>query len=65
MKQKDLQRAEFLMMPDYFLRGCCRMYRKKELLVSKWISIIMQIIYDYFIPGYDYAIVNYIDRYLY
>ena len=23
------------------------------------------IIYDYFIPGYDCAIVNYIDRYLY
>ena len=29
------------------------------------LSITKTIIYDYFIPGYDYAIVNYIDRYLY
>ena len=29
------------------------------------LSIPKTIIYDYFIPGYDYAIVNYIDRYLY
>ena len=29
------------------------------------LSIIKTIIYDYFIPGYDCAIVNYIDRYLY
>ena len=29
------------------------------------LSITKTIIYDYFIPGYDCAIVNYIDRYLY
>ena len=29
------------------------------------LSITETIIYDYFIPGYDCAIVNYIDRYLY
>ena len=29
------------------------------------LSITKTIIYDYFIPGYDWAIVNYIDRYLY
>ena len=29
------------------------------------LSITKTIIYDYFIPGYDIAIVNYIDRFLY
>ena len=29
------------------------------------LSITKTIIYDYFIPGYDCAVVNYIDRYLY
>ena len=29
------------------------------------LSITKTIFYDYFIPGYDCAIVNYIDRYLY